>query len=82
MKQIDVKVGDIIKILDRPYLWSSSYKHTVDGRKIIEYPYLGKVLDIKNREHYTAINVNGYGFSLEDTNYVIMNHQENNYEIY
>ena len=82
MKYTDLKVGDIITILEEPALWNSSLCNEKPLGKDI-FPYTGVVKAIKNSNGYsTSAHIGDYGWSIDTPSFKFEIAKLENYEIY
>lgn len=78
MKYTDLKIGDRIKILSKPKLWSSGLNENNPLCANIKYPFEGTIIKIKDCNDHIAADIGNYGWSLENLNFELI--QE--YELY
>ena len=82
MKYTDLKVGDVITILEKPYYWSSYCCHNSPLSYNVIYPFTGEIFKISKYFYSTAAKIGNYGFALEHVKFELFTAKEEIYDIY
>lgn len=81
MKYTELKVGDIIRILEKPDMWNSDICDE-NGRDVVTYPWEGEIEAIGGPRWKDSAKIGGYGWALNYLKFEVVKKAKPDYEIY